>query len=553
MILNCQQPAWPSKKLRSGRQQLPSLAESQLSVESHSNIVICVAFFQNAAKTMALKSLIRNNIDSLLAAAAGFTIIFLFCRHDGIGLCPDGVVYTTTAQNFAHHFRLFDFSNHAMVDFPAGYPIFLSLITLLTGVKPLMAGPLLNEILFALTIFFTGYLMESFEIRSRWQKIAVLSCVVLSPGLLEVYSMMWSETIFILLLLLFLKTMQQYFRHHSLKMLLWASVITALATDIRYAGVTIIGTAGLLILMDNYLPLKQKIKHILIFGFISSSLLVVNLIRNYRVGGTLTGHREKSLTPLLQNMHDAGSVFYDWLPFTNGHYNGAAISVAIVVMLTFIIWIREYRSKKRLVTLEDMSAFFAFFYISFFLVAASISRFEPIDSRFLSPAFIPLLWSLSTPLVSLRRKVPAVSKKWSIALGFLVFALFQYGQLDADYETWDGVKDAGIPGYTEDQWQLSPTVEYMKQDSLLFAKGVTVYSDADDAVYFFTQKRGFFLPHRQDTASVNRFLKNKKCFVIWFNDGENPDLVGKRFISDIKKMKVARQFDDGTIYEYGMK
>ena len=41
----------------------------------------------------------NKNIDSLVAAATGFFIIFLFTRHGGIGIEPDGVVYITTAEN----------------------------------------------------------------------------------------------------------------------------------------------------------------------------------------------------------------------------------------------------------------------------------------------------------------------------------------------------------------------------------------------------------------------------------------------------------------------
>jgi hypothetical protein len=37
-------------------------------------------------------SSIKKNADSLLAAAAGFIIIFLFTRHGGIGVEPDSVV-----------------------------------------------------------------------------------------------------------------------------------------------------------------------------------------------------------------------------------------------------------------------------------------------------------------------------------------------------------------------------------------------------------------------------------------------------------------------------
>ena len=142
-----------------------------------------------------------------------------------------------------------------------------------------------------------------------------------------------------------------------------------------------------------------------------------------------------------------------------------------------------------------------------------------------------------------------MNKKWVFALGTVLFLCFEYGKIAADYETWDGVKDAGIPGYTEDQWKYSETVLYIQKDSILFQKGYTVYSDANDAIYFFTRRQGKFLPHREDPVAINHFLCDRHCYVIWFNDGLNPDLVGLNFIVKIKKMKLLKQFDDGAIYE----
>jgi hypothetical protein len=132
----------------------------------------------------------------------------------------------------------------------------------------------------------------------------------------------------------------------------------------------------------------------------------------------------------------------------------------------------------------------------------------------------------------------------------LIFVAFMYGELSADYETWDGVKDAGIPGYTEDQWRYSPTVQFMKNDTMLFRKGYTVYSNAYDAVYFFTGKPGKFLPHKEYKPGIQNFLNDQHCYMVWFTDGEDSDLVGMPFITQVKKMTLVKKFDDGWIYQY---
>jgi hypothetical protein len=495
-------------------------------------------------------SSLKKNIDSLIAAVAGFSIIFLYTRHSGIGIEPDGVVYTTTAKNILASCQLIDFRHYPLVEFPAFYPVFLSIIIWLTGLQPLLFGAVLNATLFAVLIYLSGYITGQFSYHSKWYKAAILSCIVLSPGLLEVYSMLWSETIFILFLLLFIITMHRYFQTYSRKFLIAAAIITSFACVTRYAGITIIGTGIILLLLDTKLPLQQKIKDIILFCLISPLLLIINLVRNYYASSTLTGFREKSLTPLSKNMHDVGSVFYDWLPFSNGHYNGAAWTILFIICFLTFVCLKQFIRDRRLITYENISVAFALFYLCFMIIIASISRFETLDSRFLSPAFIPLLWSCSNWIVSLRKKLNPVKKKWIVILGTLIFLCFQYGQLAADYETWDGVKDAGIPGYTEDQWRYSPTILYIQKDSLPFKKGYTIYSDAYDAVYFFTGRPGKFLPNKENKSKVQEFLKDPHCYMIWFNDGENADLAGMDFITQVKKMRLIKQFDDGAIYQY---
>ncbi|MEO8413510.1 MAG: hypothetical protein ABI472_07610 [Ginsengibacter sp.] len=490
----------------------------------------------------------KKNIDSILFAATGFIIIFLFTRHSGIGVCPDGVVYLTTAENIRSSSNLADYAQNVVVEFPAFYPLFLNAIMFLTSLKTLTFAPVLNSLLFGSVIYLSGNIMEQFSFSSRWYKIAMLSCIVVSPGLLEVYSMLWSETIFILWLLLFMMAMHRYFQYYSRKALIAAAIIASFAAVTRYAGVTIIGTGGILLLLDTQLHWRRKLTDVILYTAISPVLLIMNLARNYKVSGTMTGVRERSLFTLHENLHDAGSVLYDWLPFFNGRYDGSAWITIILIFALSLACVLFLLRRKRLASFEEIATVFALFYLSFMVVTASISRFETLDSRFLSPAFIPLLWAGSYSIVYLSKK-RYINKKWVFALGTVLFLCFQYGQLAADYETWDGVKDAGIPGYTEDQWKYSETVLYIQKDSILFQKGYIMYSDANDAIYFFTRRQGKFLPHREDPAAINHFLRDRHCYVIWFNDGFNPDLVGLNFIVKIKKMKLLKQFDDGAIYE----
>ena len=498
-------------------------------------------------------SSIKKNIDSIVAAVAGFIIIFLFTRHGGIGVWPDSVVYLTTAENLHANSKLADFAQNAVVEFPAFYPYFLNALILITGLKPLVFTPVLNAMLFALIIYLSGNIIEQYSCHSKWYKIAILSCIVLSPGLLEIYSMLCSETFFLLWLLLFMMAMHHYFRSHNRKALIAAAVIASVVSVTRYAGITIIGTGGILLLLNMNLPLRRKLQDIILYSAISPLLLIINLARNYTVSGTMTGNRERSLTTVYENLQNVGSVLYDWLPFLNGHYNGAGWLVIFLIFTLAFVCIKQFLKYHCLITYENMSAVFSLLYILFMVVTASITRFETLTSRFLSPVFIPLIMWGSNWIVSSLKRISQTQRKWLVALGAIFFLSFQYGQFAADYETWDGVKDAGIPGYTEDQWKYSETVLFIQKDSIPFKKGYTIYSDANDAIYFFTRRQGNFLPHKESYSQLMQFLDDRHCYVVWFNDGEDPDLVGLDYITKIKKMKLLKQFSDGAIYVYDSK
>jgi hypothetical protein len=105
-------------------------------------------------------SSIKKNIDSIVAAVAGFIIIFLFTRHGGLGVWPDSVVFLSTAENLHANSKLADFAQNAVVEFPAFYPYFLNALILITGLKPLVFAPVLNAMLFALIIYLSALLSD---------------------------------------------------------------------------------------------------------------------------------------------------------------------------------------------------------------------------------------------------------------------------------------------------------------------------------------------------------------------------------------------------------
>jgi hypothetical protein len=371
--------------------------------------------------------------------------------------------------------------------------------------------------------------------------------------------MLWSETLFLLWVLLFILSARWYFQTLSLSALRLTAVICALALVTRYAGITLLGTGGLLILCDSRLRPRKKVGHLLLFGIIGCSLLLVNLARNKLVSTTLTGFREKGLTSFGRNLHDFGNVFCSWLPFYSPSFIDKHVAVAtgmglFWVVFFMVLFIRWLMRRERLYSYEHISVAYFVVYIVFILGSATISRFQPLDSRLLCPLFIPWIWGSTSWVPGKISALPPVGR-W--VMGFVVclcLLVYQWGQWRTDYETWDGVQYAGIAGYTEDSWQHSETMDFVRKNkALLQAPGATLYSNANDGIWFLTGQKADMLPHKDFPKDIREFLAENHFYVVWFDDGINPDLIPIEFISRYKKLAKVYSFEDGKVYLFTSK
>src|SRR5262249_2245580 len=135
---------------------------------------------------------ISRNLDSLLAALAAFVWIQILSKHSGIGVSPDSVTYLSAARHLTAGNGFLSFDNFPVVDFPFAYPGFLATISWITRQDPLQFAGVLNGLLFGLLLYLSGSIMNGFLKPSGWYKGILLACLLLSPALQEVYSLLWS-------------------------------------------------------------------------------------------------------------------------------------------------------------------------------------------------------------------------------------------------------------------------------------------------------------------------------------------------------------------------
>ncbi|MCQ6957915.1 hypothetical protein [Mucilaginibacter aquariorum] len=495
-----------------------------------------------------------KNYDTLLFSAIAFYAIYLFTSYSGVGISPDSIMYTSAARSFVANGTLLTFNHIPIVDFPVFYPLFLAAISFITRVDPVAFGATLNMILFATLIFTSGWIMSRFVPVSHVYKWLVLAAIILNPGLLQVYSYLWSETLFILEVLFFLIVFRKYLLTHTVKWLVAAAAIAAVACVTRYAAVTIVGTGGLILLLDRKLPIKKKIGHILIYGFICISLLVSNLVFNAMHTGTVTGPREPSITSFGKNLFYFGSVFCEWMGMTPDMYPVFATPIAIIILVGFIAALAYNYTRRKLDSFENLAITFALIYGLFIVLSSTFSRYERINPRLLSPMYIPALWGYTSWGMLFLKRIAVKQTRTIVAAVFILLMLGYITKIymvDKKRYNEQIADEYGNPGYTDNSWMESEFANYLRHiDKGMFNPKVTIYSDAHEAVYFFSGLSSYLVPHKFFKKDVAKFYQIKRFYLIWFNNLENPELINIKDIQKVKKLKVIKQFEEGAIYEY---
>lgn len=493
--------------------------------------------------------LLKSNIDSLLAAFIGMGLLLLLTKHGGLGISPDSIYYMSAADNFLAGKGFYQFDEKPFVMFPVFYPIVLSSVKWIAGNSFLNAAPFLNAILFGLTIFLSGAMLEKTN-HVRWLKWLVLSIIALSPGLLEIYTMLWSETLFITEVLLFIWFCKMYFESYSIQHLLFIAIVAAIVAETRLAGVSVIATGGILILLSRDIAWSKKIAHAFIYGTLSISLFVINLIRNYNLTQTLTGNRQKGTTPFLENLKYYGLVLSDWMPFSTWTSKFPELVGFLFLIIIGCIFIYRLLRGIEHNSYEKIAATFTLMYSSFMLIVATISRFETINNRLLAPFYIPCLFTISFYLVSTLR-LNLSQKVRTILIAVLIIiggaTIVQYAK--TDYATFKQNNEGGIGGYSDDDWRLkSGLLAHLKINSALFTMGKTVYSNAPHAVYLNTQQHVQILPERKYAHLVASFNEMPSQLLIWFNNEDNPEVLTLEEVQKTKNLQIISKFNDGLIF-----
>jgi hypothetical protein len=502
----------------------------------------------------------RNNIvfsaarnpELVVAALAAFCLVWF--SAPSVGLSPDSISYTSAARSLYATGSPYEFDGEWLVDFPLGYPAWLTLIMFITRLDPFRFGLALNAILFASLVFLC--LRETkkngFPLALR---CAYGLCLLFSPALLQVYGMLWSETLFILCIALFFAGAGLYGRTHGTRALWIMAGATAIACVTRYIGIILVGMGVLLLLTDNALPRFKKTLHLLLFGSAGSSLLLVNLVWNRLNNANMAGDRLINQVSFHEHLQRFGETLLRWLPFPVEWPGSPSPVLAILCAAVFVggsVLASTYLlgRKKYLYSWTSLGLVFTAIYSLFILALATLTAFQPLDSRLLSPLWFPALGAAAGGIFFLRRRLQGRRSPTAVkGFGFAVLLVLILPGMFREYKYIrhpEQVYQDHIR-YDFNRYRQSPTLQFIDAHPRLFHSDKPIYSNAGEVLYVLCGLESEY-PPRLDIPEEIRGFNDDTAYLVWLNDlhaYQDDYLPGLQRSSSLAPLY---SFPDGLIY-----
>jgi 4-amino-4-deoxy-L-arabinose transferase-like glycosyltransferase len=448
---------------------------------------------------------------SLLLLAVIGTLLILRATPEGLGLSDDSIAYIAGARSMVAgqgYREAWLASNQPVTHFPPGFSSVLAFFGLF-GIDPLHSARFVNALLFGLNAALLGIL--AWRMTPSLAAGLVLSTLFVTSGeMLQIHAVGMSEPLFIFLSLLSLWMFDLYFeRHHHWLWLILCATFVGAAYLTRYAGLALVGTfvVALLILHTNW---RKRFTSV---GLFLASVLPWILgwaIRNRLVAENAT-NRALGWHPITpDNLRMGLRVFSDFfIPVETWRREifrlpGIIEGMVVIALGGVLVWVAvrawKYLSEAQQaaggerVGKEAMGviAFTTGLYILAYLASVVVSMtFFDAATKFRLRILAPVLVGLFILSVYVGVWLWSKRRDVVIVLTLVFLGLGMYKQSI----TMDNWHKSGL-GYASFKWYDSKAMAFLRE----LPADVKIYTNEPAAVYLYTGRGNYVLPDRFDSA-----------------------------------------------------
>jgi hypothetical protein len=489
-------------------------------------------------------------------------LINMMATRRGLSLNPDSMAYISAGINLANGDGLATLFGTPLTVFPPGMPAVVAAGTLF-GIDDLEMLRIINSLCFAAVVLLSYVLLRR-HVSSLVLVLGATVFVAASRPMLSVMAVALSEPVFLVIVLTFIIVMEDLLaRPRNLGLMAAAIVLCWSAFLFRYSGAALIpiGVAVLLIGL-RHVDARFAVKQAAIFSACAAVVPVAWLLRNRATDGTAMGPRAPSADGPATHSYRIMEAVGRWFWIAPGPVSATFATILgglLIASLILAFWYFRTTGSPadrttgspadRQYPLLPLVAF-CLGYVAYLTVAASSTKFNPLDHRLLSPIYVPLIVLAAIALDRLWSRLN--TPKRSI-LGVILAAVLVLQVLDMLPTVG---KFATGQGYAKEAWRQS---ELAATVSALSAQ-TKVVSNEPDGLWAQTRRQGiqlapagYSIPGWQ--GSIKRLQRSSSCdptVLAWFIGKDVTSRVSTRLppaeLSNHVKLDLIKKTKDGDLY-----
>ena len=463
----------------------------------------------NAVKK--LRAALRENFGAVAVSALGLLGVglTLYLTRDGAGAAGDSAWYIMGAQNLLAGNGFSRLSGGGELRPITGFPPFFSVV--LSGLAALQVDTfsgarLLNALLFGATIVLTG-LMILRASGSGWAAAIGAALMLASTSLIEIYSWIMSEPLYIVLALLSLNLLSVGIATRARWPIVLGGLLVAASALTRYVGLSLLAAGILCILLLGPGGRRWRLVSALIFGLIAAAPAAAWLWAGPSANGTLANRQLMfhSMNPELVDAYKGelvAWVFARQLPIPWVPRALLAVVTAGLGPVYFVVsnlrrsrlrvpLVESYREALNWLLVGYLLAFLGVLAANSLFLDAATTLAAP--ARYLAPALIALviLTTVTTAELVSQPGFGSKARATALVLGALLVAIHVRQSLELLTEP--GL-DLGYVRVRRDSPELVQGIQAIGEDRLII-------SNNPEMVYILAERPAYLLPFRQDPYS----------------------------------------------------
>ncbi len=340
--------------------------------------------------------LVAVGLSAVLAAA----LVWWATAVWGAGLSPDAIAYAAIAERIRDHGQVGYWLEPRTSTWPPLFPLVLAAVSAITGSSVVDAGRMVNSVVAGLIVVVVAALAWRL-LRSRWLRGLAIATAVVAQPLAVVEVKVWSEPLFVLLVLLLLLVLAGVPGRRPVARLVGAAALAAAAFSTRYAGLAVVPAAVVaLAVWPRRTAWRERAAHVAWFGVPAAMAAGGLLLWNRWRTGQAFGPRWRPHDPFWHHAADGLAAVGQWL-LPTGSARALTIAfgaLALVAVASALVALPGKRpsavtvaDRAGVVGLAPVLVSLVGCYFAYMVYARTTSGFDLLSSRLMLPIFVPVV------------------------------------------------------------------------------------------------------------------------------------------------------------------